>query len=68
MGSVTAKHRNLRFCLFRSVFVRVGGVWYWTWSSVQARQMLYHRHLHPQAPLFLVSYKSVFVYREQQQP
>lgn len=26
MGSVTAKHGNVRFCLFRSVFARVGGL------------------------------------------
>lgn len=67
MGSVTAKHGNVHFYLFHSVLVRVGGFWYWTVSFAHARQMLYHRHLHPQAPLFLVSYKSVFVYREQQQ-
>lgn len=68
MGSVTAKHGNVRFCFFHSVFVRVGGFWYWTGTLVYARQRLYHRHLHPRAPLVLVSYKSVFVYREQQQP
>lgn len=26
MGSVTAKHGNVHFCLLRSVFVRVGGL------------------------------------------
>lgn len=65
-GSVTGKNGNVCFCLLCCVYMGWVDSGVWTGSFVHARQMFYHRDT-PQAPLFLVSYKSISNYREHQQ-